>query len=309
MSSKRSAEGATIPASLSGGAHAGVDVVLSGGSAASMSGSKRVKTASTTTTSPPADANEADPIQSVLTNPDTLSKTLLCLNVEDIPSAARTCKVWNITLDSIQDKLWLGLVREHHPTLETIRSMLPDVGVGWKETFKRRRTVRAPDCNHPPSSKPLSSYVFEVIAQCNPLGGELGTIVKSAAFSDGRFLRLSPLDTSNGSSLVSVRIYDRFSGRQAVLLDRWQPTMYPYPGVDSQPVQNLVPCRSVNSDEVEVKLHTEPYLYMRSDEFVLDLYFSVHMNQEQGGRPYHRMGVSLAREQILDMIQNHLDWK
>ena len=304
--SKRSAEDITIDE------RAGV--VLSSGGAASMSGSKRAKTAASTTTSPADDADsEPNPIQSVLANPDTLSKTLLCLNIEDIPAAARTCKVWNLTLDSIQDKLWLGLVREHHPTLETIRSMLPDDGVGWKETFKRRRTIKAPELIRPPPAKPLDSYVFEVI--CKPwrmppnstpvFESELATVIEKATFKSGKFLRLFHFKSPSNNSFLSVRAYDRFSGRQAVLLDHWSP----YFGENSKTVGEVVHCRSEDSEQVEVQLHARPRLIKPMGCFALELSFSVDMYQEQGGRLQINESAELVSAQILDMIQNHLDWK
>lgn len=299
-----------------------------------MSGSKRVKiTASSqrqqkdtgdtvptaTTTSPPADA---DPIQSVMANPDTLSKALLCLDVQDISAAARTCKVWNATLDSIADVLWLGLVRKHHPTLVTIRSMLlsNDGGIAsWKDDFKRRRTIKAPELIHPPPAKPLDSYVFEVIckpyvADGMPLGeGELATVPWSAGFfqfSSGTRLRLAPFEVLDGSFVLSVRIHDRFTGRQAVLLDRWYVPMSPHTGCDAETVGGLVHCRSEESEQVEVRWYAKPGLHeCVKGFFALELSFSVHMYQEQGGRAHINKSAKLASSQILDMLQNHLDWK
>jgi len=125
----------------------------------------------------------ADPITSVLTNPDTLSRSLLFLDVPDMPSAARTCKFWNRTLadSETETTLWLGLVRKHHPMVERITNMLPDdVGDAavnvrpaedgipapskrWKMQFKRQVFLESlPRVYTPPECKPLSSYFFEI---------------------------------------------------------------------------------------------------------------------------------------------------
>ena len=134
---------------------------------------KRLKTTGESDTA--TTAEPADPITTVLTNPDTLSKALLFLDVPDVLSAARTCKIWNQTLDSSEDTLWLGLVRKHHPMLERITNMLPDnVGLNvqptngipapskrWKMQFKRQKLIRFYE-KCPPLDKPLSSYFFEI---------------------------------------------------------------------------------------------------------------------------------------------------
>ena len=323
MSTKRSAED-TIGASL-----AEEGAILSG-STGSMSTSKRIKwwpKDTATHTSSPNDAEDepatSNPTKSVLTNPDTLSKALLCLDVRDIPSVARTCKVWNSTLGSVEDKLWLGLVRKHHPTLETIKAMLADNGASWKETFKRRRTIKAPDWIDPPLAKPLDSYVFEVI--CKPYGladgmplgeGGLATVVEKAIFdpfSRGPRLRLFPIEIPDPSFVLSVRIHDRVSGQQAVLLDKCFVATSPYFIDDSATVGGLVHYRSEESEQVEVKLYAKPRLdeilvggFAGSFEFSLG--FKVHMYQEQGHRAHINKGAKLGRAQILDMIQNHLDW-
>ena len=163
MSTKRSADVANPP---------GDEAAPSSGSHTEPA-AKRHKTteeSDTATTTEPT-----DPITSVLTNTDTLSKTLLFLNVPDVPSAAMTCKFWNQELDSSEATLWLGLVRKHHPMLERITNMLPDnVGLNvqpangipppskrWKMQFKRQKLICFwPQCT--PPDKPLSSYFFEI---------------------------------------------------------------------------------------------------------------------------------------------------
>ena len=126
-----------------------------------------------------ATTEPADPIASVLTNPDTLSRPLLFLDVPDVPSAARTCKLWNRALDcpETETTLWLGLIRTHRPVLERITGMLPDdVGDAaanlrptddipppskrWKMQFKREVLIARHKCALP--VKPLSSYFFEI---------------------------------------------------------------------------------------------------------------------------------------------------
>ena len=223
------------------------------GGVGSNSASKRIKTTSTkqkdvVTTSPAAD-EPADPVKSVLTNPDTLSKALLCLDVQDIPSAARTCKIWNSTLDSVEDELWLGLMRKHHPTLETIRSMLPDDDgadggnvpcKSWKNLLKRRWTISRSEGGPLPLGlylRQLGSYFFEVI--CEPclcdnnivavVGDELATVIESASLvcaghGEGGMgteaLKLAPIERLEGGAFsVSLRVYEKETGRQSLLLD------------------------------------------------------------------------------------------
>ena len=329
--SKRSAEDITRPASSSGGA--GVDVVLSGGStaSASVSGSKRVKTAASATASPPA--NNADPIQSVLTNPDTLSKALLCLDAQDVPAAARTCKVWNETLESIQDKLWLGLVREHHPTLETIRSMLRDDdgdGSGsvpcksWKNLFKRRRTITSGEGGAlPPGIYPraLGSYFFEVIFVPS-IGEKLATVVESASLvcawqgdDAAALLKLAPVEKLEGGAFsVSIRVYDKETGRQALLLDRLSLQASPgrptgsYHGSqavyhDIQQMLSSVMCvaratliRECDETALTVALHALLYIH-RHDDDVAPAPSSVINN-----------GVQLGQCQLLDFLEQQLNW-
>ena len=150
------------------------DHVAPSGSAAKTT--KKEDTAATTT-------EPADPITTVLTNPDTLSRSLLFLDVSDVPSAARTCKFWNRTLtdSETENTLWLGLIRKHHPMAERIANMLPDdVGDAaanvrpaedgipppskrWKMQFKRQVFLESlPRADPPPTCKPLSSYFFEI---------------------------------------------------------------------------------------------------------------------------------------------------
>ena len=162
MSTKRSADVVNPP---------GDEAAPSSGSHTEPA-AKRHKTteeSDTATTTEPT-----DPIKSVLTNPDTLSKALLFLDVPDVPSAARTCKFWNQELDSSEGTLWLGLVRKHHPMLQRITNMLPDnVGLNlqpangipppskrWKMQFKREVLIARHKCALP--VKPLSSYFFEI---------------------------------------------------------------------------------------------------------------------------------------------------
>lgn len=55
---------------------------------------------------------------------DTLSSSFLYLDVGDVPSAAVTCKDWNAALKTVEDELWLGLVRKHCPVVEEVTKLL-----------------------------------------------------------------------------------------------------------------------------------------------------------------------------------------
>ena len=150
-----------------------------------------------------------------------------------------------------------------------------------------------------------------------PLGGgevaELVTVVKKIGFNRMTRLWLSFSEVLDGAFVLSVRVYDRTSGRQAILLDEWFVPMSAmssrfgyFSGDESDTVGGRVHCRS----EISEQLHAKPRLIKAMKGFALDISFSVHVHLEQGGRTHIKnKSAELANPQILDMIQNHLDWK
>ena len=127
-------------------------------------------------------AVELDPISACLLNLDVpLAQVMLFFDIDDIPATAQACKCWNSGLKAVENELWLGLVRKHHPTVERITMLLPDhVGKvetndvashdipppskNWKRQYQRSHLAKF--CRHhhliPPLPKPLDSYFFEV---------------------------------------------------------------------------------------------------------------------------------------------------
>ena len=124
---------------------------------------------------------ELDPKHACLLNPDDvpLARVMLFLDVPDIPAASRICKCWMSALQSVEDELWLGLVRRHRPSVERITKLLPDhVGKeegtssgndgipppsrNWKRQFQRHAMIEKYDSPKVTDPKPLDSYFFEI---------------------------------------------------------------------------------------------------------------------------------------------------
>ena len=136
---------------------------------------------------------------SLLTLPsDAVASAFLYLDVEGVPKAAVVCREWKAILQSVEEELWLSLVRRHHPVAERIARMLPPpssasaatdtatstddgcnqpppakrgrLAIDWKDQFRRARAMsklkEVPSPEPPtasrPDPKPLSSYFFQV---------------------------------------------------------------------------------------------------------------------------------------------------
>ena len=239
MSSKRSAD---VISTLSSTASS------SGGA---PSGNKRPKHA-------PADIH-VDPIRACLLNPDVpLAKMMLYLDVVDIPSAARVCKCWRDLMSTIEDELWLGLVRKHLPSVERITALLPDhvgkannVASGdipppsrsWKRQFQRHRMINESTPRVPLPSQPLDSYFFEVQytfydTDADEVKKQVGIVIESAnlseywgnSFIDLRYEKDQMIENlvdkndriyfpKNTFAHMLIRIFERSTGRQAVIYD------------------------------------------------------------------------------------------
>ena len=143
--------------------------------------------------------SKPDAAASLLTLPsDAVASAFLYLDVDGVPGAAVVCREWNAILRSVEEELWLSLVRRHHPVAERIARMLPppssasaataaakatDGGCGqpppakrgrlaidWKDQFRRARDMSKlssvpspePTTASRPEPKPLSSYFFQV---------------------------------------------------------------------------------------------------------------------------------------------------
>ena len=114
----------------------------------------------------------------------------------DVPSVAVTCRDWNAALKTVEDELWLGLVRKHCPVVEEVTKLLelptttseqsgdcgcPGAKTGssrnvpvpsrsWRNQFQRHVLLNKSSevdasaqvkADKPPP-KPLSSYLFQV---------------------------------------------------------------------------------------------------------------------------------------------------
>ena len=130
---------------------------------------------------------------------DAVSTAFLYLDVDGIPKAAVMCKEWNAILKSVEEELWLSLIRKHCPIAERIARKLPPpaiassadggdeedgddgngqeppakrgrIAIDWKDQFRRAREMSKQDevpSPEPttitrPEPKPLSSYFFQV---------------------------------------------------------------------------------------------------------------------------------------------------
>ena len=130
---------------------------------------------------------------------DAVSSAFLYLDVDGVPKAAVMCKEWNAILKSVEEELWLSLVRKHCPIAERIARKLPPpaiassagdgdeeegddgngqeppakrgrLAIGWKDQFRRAREMSKqdkvpspePTAIARPEPKPLSSYLFQV---------------------------------------------------------------------------------------------------------------------------------------------------
>ena len=180
----------TMPRSLRSSGKAGVPTRPSAPAARKK---KKATKSSTKSKSKP------DAAASLLTLPsDAVASAFLYLDVEGVPKAAVVCREWNAILKSVEEELWLSLVRRHHPVAERIARMLPppssasaataaakatDGGCGqpppakrgrlaidWKDQFRRARAMSKlssvpspePTTASRPEPKPLSSYFFQV---------------------------------------------------------------------------------------------------------------------------------------------------
>ena len=129
---------------------------------------------------------------------DAVSSAFLYLDVDGVPKAAVMCKEWNAILKSVEEELWLSLVRKHCPIAERIARKLPPpaiasstddddeeegdgggqeppakrgrLAIDWKDQFRRAREMSKqkkipspePTTSARPEPKPLSSYFFQV---------------------------------------------------------------------------------------------------------------------------------------------------
>ena len=143
--------------------------------------------------------SKPDAAASLLTLPsDAVASAFLYLDVDGVPGAAVVCREWNAILRSVEEELWLSLVRRHHPVAERIARMLPPpssasasaaaatatdrgcdqpppakrsrLAIDWKDQFRRARDMSKlssvpspePTTASRPEPKPLSSYFFQV---------------------------------------------------------------------------------------------------------------------------------------------------
>lgn len=182
-----------------------------------------------------------------------LAEMMLYLDIDDTPSAARTCKHWRDVLSTVENELWLGLIRKHHPSVEIITALLPDhvgeeksVASGdipppsrsWKKQLKRHRLIEAWDPCESLSSKPLDSYFFEVqytfyTKNTDEVKSQVSIVIESATLTDDSgksvinlcFKRdriaehLSDKNKLHHNTYVRVliRIFERSTGRQSRL--------------------------------------------------------------------------------------------
>jgi len=102
----------------------------------------------TTTTSSSRPTNAAQP--SSLLPADIISIALLYVDIHDVPRVARTCKEWKTALSSVEDELWISILRRHNAILSRfsskVRAVLPtddkdknslEPSPKWKKLFRR----------------------------------------------------------------------------------------------------------------------------------------------------------------------------
>lgn len=81
---------------------------------------------------------------------DIISIALLYMDIHDVPRVARTCKEWSTTLSSVEDELWISILRRHNAILSRfsskVRAVLPtddkdkdslEPSPRWKKLFRR----------------------------------------------------------------------------------------------------------------------------------------------------------------------------
>jgi len=293
---------------------------------------------------PPADMH-VDPTRACLLNPDVpLAKIMLFLDIADIPSAARTCKCWRDLLSTIEDELWLGLVRKHVPSVERITALLPDhvekaknVASGdipppsrsWKRQFQRHRLIRARNHLMPPLLEyyqPLDSYYFEVqYTFDDEVKSQVSIVIESAFFSaqwprpifinlrHKRDLIAEQLTAENelhkNTSLnVLVRIFEKSTGRQAILWDRSQ--YYFIARGSTHRILAQVLSSHGEDDRIEVKVKSGLRLVVDHSGMVqIGLYFTYAVDAEIEENWIEEETVDLDKQQILDILQNKLAWK
>ena len=304
------------------------------------SGKKRPKHA-------PADIN-VDPIRACLLNPDVpLAKMMLFLDVDDVPDAARTCKCWRDILVSIEDELWLGLVRKHRPSVERITALLPDhVGKAtsaasddipppsrsWKRQFQRHRMIEGPSRHVSLRPKPLDSYFFEVqytfLDSVNRyMRDQVSIVIESASLSiergsnhvDLRHTRdfiAEHLTTKNyfhnNSSFVNllVRIFERSTGRQAILYNMHHSHL-PSSWNLAFNLANIVR-RPRDDNCVEIDLKSGLNVHIDNSEMVqIALYFAIgfELDDDDNSIDMGWRTSNLDKSQVLDILQNKLAWK
>lgn len=124
---------------------------------------------------------------------DLLASSLLYLDVGDVPSASAVCRDWRAAVHSVEDELWLGLVRRHCPSVEEVTNLLeltseteamagddgdrgrgrghgsgiPSPSRSWRRQYQRHWLLNQSDGSAAVSAKkqppkPLSAYFFQV---------------------------------------------------------------------------------------------------------------------------------------------------
>lgn len=188
--------------------------------------------------------------------PELLSEIFLYLDVTDTAAVAASSSSWNKILRSIDETLWLGLVRAHCPMVEEVTKLLPpkimevsnENGLpapsqSLKSQFKRwlildrqnGGTIQRPV---KPPPKPLSSYFLRVDIVLYKEEDEavrrkvatVSRIIEEIPFVDDRMVlamdglgeEISKHTFSNYN--IAITMYEKASGRQAVL--------YPESGLD-----------------------------------------------------------------------------
>ena len=162
----------------------------------SLRSSGKVATAAAVAETKKSKSRSAD-AKSLRLPSDAVSSAFLYLDVDGIPKVAVMCKEWNAILKSVEEELWLSLIRKHCPIAERIARKLPPppiassaddgdeedgdddqeppakrgrVAIDWKNQFRRAREMSKqkkipspePTTVTRPEPKPLSSYFFQV---------------------------------------------------------------------------------------------------------------------------------------------------
>ena len=250
-------------------------------------------------------------------------------------------------MSTIEDELWLGLVRKHLPSVERITALLPDhvgkaksVASGdipppsrsWKSQFQRHRMIRALNPTSSTPSQPIDSCFFEV--QCtfynkdtDEVKSQVSIVLESAnlseywgkSFIDLRYKKDQVIENlvdknyriyfpKNTFAHMLVRIFERSTGRQAVIYDMHH-DHFICKAQASRPLANVI--RSpTNERSAEIKLGSRLTVQVDHTSMVkMKLFSSIDIESDEDDNLIDVETTNLDDLQVLDVLRNRLVWK